>query len=144
MDSEAFAQIQVETPETDTTFAFFGYSLSDDKSTISDLIVAINQVAFFQKDQDYSDLIPVVILHELAEMFFHVSTGSTDDQAAHAYALSEEYRLAFELGVEERYLELIGHWAELLPARSSQIFYQENVGAYQAELSRRQSALYSV
>lgn len=42
----------------------------------------------------------------------------------------QEFRLAHKLGQADRYLELMKRWSEMIPQQDQNIFWEENLTAY--------------
>lgn len=93
--------------------------------------VAVFLPAFRVDNQDYSDLVPLVELHEKRELWYRVMPGSklldpglseagaiceVRDQL-HLQALGDEFREAFKLGKAERLLEFLVKTAGLWSRR---------------------------
>ncbi len=81
--------------------------------------VYLNRDDFIIDGKDYSDLMPVILRHVIAQLWYVSKTGFSmspppeaigkDGRGRFAYALAlrEEYRYAFELGKADRLLEFI-------------------------------------
>lgn len=118
------------------------------KKRIKGIAIYINKDDFIINSEDYSDLIPIVLRHEIAEIWYASKTGfsmSPPPKAigkkgraafAHALALREEYRYAFELGKAERLLEfLTKHHVHIAPSKTSS---EENRRTYELVRQRIQ------
>ncbi|MBU0976413.1 MAG: hypothetical protein ABIE03_03680 [Patescibacteria group bacterium] len=101
------------------------------KKRIKGIGIYVNKDDFVFGDDDYSDLIDIVVTHEIAELWYFSKTGYSLSPApealaedrlniAHELALRDEYRVAFELGKAERLLEFMErHHREKHPSESS-------------------------
>lgn len=95
------------------------YKLEKKSISFADLYVLINKDDFYIRGQDYTDVMETTKRHELAEIYrlgflkhevwkrgFDPNDERISDQA-HLAALGEQYRFAFDTGVETRLLEYI-------------------------------------
>ena len=103
----------------------------------------MEEAAFVLDGEDYRDLIPIVVEHEITEAWVDIMrnkergkrwnnrTGRGD---SHRIALLSEFALAHELGLADRYMVLIYKWAKKLYPNQRRAFIRENEDAY--ELAR--------
>lgn len=110
------------------------------KKTTEGIKVYLNKDDFIIAGKDYSDLIPIILRHEIAELWYFSKTGfsmSPPPKAigkkgrrdfAHALALREEYGYAFKLGKADRLLEFMTNHHKLIV--SSETSLLENVETY--------------
>ncbi|MCX6735788.1 MAG: hypothetical protein NTZ13_01770 [Candidatus Parcubacteria bacterium] len=115
---------------------------------IKDAVIYVNEDDFFVKGEDFTDIIPVVLRHEMFELWTYVKNGWSLSPApkrignenrvsvAHGLALREEYRYAVEIGKAERYLEYIKKWSQEHPRENMEGFISENENAYKKVISR--------
>lgn len=98
--------------------------------------IYVNKGAFILDDEDFSDLIPITVRHEIAEFWTYVKTGYSFSPAppyigigsrvafAHGLALREEYFFAFELGKAERYLDFVKRLSDQKNIRDNEMAYK--------------------
>lgn len=104
--------------------------------------ISVNVDEFHLDGEDYTDLIPIVVRHEVAKIYFYAKNGYSlynprgRDGGAHCLALREEWRYAVELGKVERYWEFTSKFAEILKPYDARRFLAENWSAYQLALRR--------
>lgn len=122
---------------------------TDHGKRINNPVIYVNKDAFLTGNEDYSDLMPIVIRHEIAELWTYAKTGfslspkppTMDEEkrkvVGHGLALRKEYEYAFELGKADRYLQFVINQADNLP------YYvvAENQEAYELAKERRQRSL---
>lgn len=109
---------------------------------IEDASIFVNEDDFHVGGEDFTDVIPVTVRHEIFEMWTYAKNGWSLSPAperigkenrvavAHGLATREEYRHAFEIGKAERYLEFIRKWSNRLPAYERERNIRENEDAY--------------
>ena len=124
------------------------YKTSEGKM-IEDGEVYVCRGDFIVNGQDFTDMIPIAVRHELAEAWTYAKTGYSLSparraigneervQIGHGLALRAEWEYAFELGKAERYLEYIKLFAEArLSPQAANSIIAENEGTYQLIKSR--------
>lgn len=110
--------------------------------------IYINRDAFFINGQDYSDLIPIVLRHELEEIWTYLEADYDPDRksekmsmdSAHNLALRKEYEFAFGIGKANRYAQfIIDHLREnsSLSLEDKKRVFAENKKAYDEIRSSR-------
>lgn len=84
---------------------------------LQDVVILVNKDRCILDGEDYTDLIPIFVRHEIAELWIYAKKGYSlfphpesmgeEEQrnAAHRLALREHYRYAFEKGKADRFLE---------------------------------------
>jgi len=115
---------------------------------IEDATIYVNEDDFRVNGEDFTDVIPVTVRHEIFEMWTYAKNGwslsppperiGTKNRVAvaHGLATCEEYRYAFEIGKADRYLEYIEKWSSRLPERERQKLITENVEAYRKAMTQ--------
>lgn len=92
---------------------------SSDGKRLENAVVYVNIDDYIIDGIDYTDLIPITVQHEIAELWTYAKTGYSmspapkgidREEIAHNIALHEEYRYALQLGKAERYLDFIRRW----------------------------------
>lgn len=105
----------------DFGFADFEVVQTDSGNLIIDPKIYISKDYFIVGEEDYSDLIPIIIRHECYEVWVQAKTvvvsrdegGDGEDYAlAHERALEKEFEYAFEIGKAEKYMEFFCRCAE--------------------------------
>jgi hypothetical protein len=81
------------------TNGIVGTSLND--QTLEDFAIVINKQSFIIDGENFSDLIPLVVEHEIAELWFMCKGGYLPIDP-HSLAIIEETKLAVVIGKEER------------------------------------------
>jgi hypothetical protein len=79
--------------------------------TTRDFVIIINRQSFIINNQDFSDLIPLVIEHEIMELWYDLKEGFPP-LSSHSLAITEETKLAVKLDKAERlfkFHDLITH-----------------------------------
>jgi hypothetical protein len=69
--------------------------------TLDDFAIVINRPSFIIDGEDFSDLIPLVIEHEIMELWFMCKKGFLPIDT-HSLAIIEETKMAVKIGKEER------------------------------------------
>lgn len=117
------------------------YQVPEGKA-VEDANIYINRDDFIINDNDFTDLIPVTVRHEIFEMWTYAKNGWSLSPApdrigkenrvavAHGLATMAEYSYAFEIGKAERYLDFIRQWSIRLPPDYKLKIIQENEKAY--------------
>lgn len=128
------------------TIAWLYYSLPEDVDGVKDIEININEEKLSQgqwSPEDTLNLIAILIRHEAAELWYllgpegdRTSTRHANGQGvAHQKALLDEWRLAFELGSEDTYMECIEQWADAIRneqgEEAGQAFLEENIRSKQ-------------
>jgi hypothetical protein len=107
--------------------------------------ILVNKDDFIIEGEDYSDLIPNVVRHEVAELWTYVKKGYNlsrispgNKQAHHELALRAEYDYAFEIGNALRLFQFFMHWSVTnnLNERINARFLEENKLAYRKAQAR--------
>lgn len=106
---------------------------------VRDILIYINEAAFLLDGEDNRDLIPITVEHEVTEAWVditHLYEKGRKPQSArtsfgHQAGRIAEYQLAHEMGVAERYLDLVKKWSLFDPPHWRRIFWQENLDAYE-------------
>jgi hypothetical protein len=129
------------------TIAWLSYSLPEDSLGVQDIEININEEKLSQgpwPPEEVMNLIAILIRHEAAELWYLLgpegeSTSMRDANGrgiAHQKALLDEWRLAFELGCEDTYMECIVQWADDIHSEQGEeagrAFLDENIHARQA------------
>jgi len=130
---------------------FYAQPYLDDNDIpyLTHMSISVDADAFKVEGTDYEDLIPILVTHEIEELWSFVKTGVrcgggiiflTDSQA-HAHAVREQYRYAFSVGKAERYLEFLKASAPVQypNTETREIFLNENLAAYTFIKSRQRS-----
>ncbi len=137
------------------SFAHFESAVSFTRKNkrVDDAEIYINKDDFMIGQENYTDLIPIAVRHEIAELWVSAKTGyslvplpkwlSLDrkEAIAHGIALREEFKYAFETEQADRYLDFVKRWAEsrqLSPEVKARLL-QDNEGAYELIKSRLES-----
>jgi hypothetical protein len=116
----------------------------------NDSIIYVNRDDFIVGGEDFTDLIPISVRHEVSELWTYAKTGYSlspppkhighegREAIGHGAALREEYAHAFELGKADRYLGFIKKWAQsrVSDSRDRNRIIEENEDAYQRAKSR--------
>lgn len=104
--------------------------------------IYVNKADFVVNGEDYTDLIPVVVRHEVAELYIYAKRGYSftptpssihpDNvrKMAHGLALREQMRYAKKMGKIERFMEYVRKSSVTLPGSEGGSFYEENQDAY--------------
>ena len=107
-------------------FALFEGKISHTKQgkELVDSTIVVNKDDFRVNNQDYSDLIPIVVKHEITELWMHSKPGyslnppptNMDAEWVHMYghalATRKEWEYAVEQGKGERYLEFLKKFSD--------------------------------
>jgi hypothetical protein len=119
------------------TIAWLSFVQADESGEVTGLFIGINAKKFEILKNDPScvnQLINVVIRHEVSELYYSLQFESKADGLAHKLALVEEWKLAFELGCEEKYLHCVRLWAKDIEVEqgkdAAERFLTENESAY--------------
>jgi len=89
---------------------------TDSGNLIIDPKIKISKDYFTVEGKDYSDLIPVIIMHECYEIWVRAKIGyaltdddekSKDYEIAHQWALRREFEYAFKIGKEKKYMDFL-------------------------------------
>lgn len=124
VDDSQFAQFFP--PDQQGAFALFEGKLlhTQQGKELVDSSIVVNKDDFHIGDEDYSDLIPIVVEHEITELWLHSKPGyslnppptNMDPQWVHMYghvlATRREWEFAVEEGKGERYLEFLKRYAK--------------------------------
>lgn len=130
MDKVAYEYLRENAQEDDNTIAFYTYK-RDENGKLEDIEIVINVSAFYRNGEDYTDLIPIVIRHEVAELYHYLKNfDSESDGTSHKLAVNEEFKLALSKGKADRYMELAMIWAQELSSPRKEDFIQEHLDAY--------------
>lgn len=104
--------------------------------------IYVNKADFILNGEDYTDIIPVVVRHEVAELYVYAKRGysmtpipvsmSPEDprKIAHGLAVREQIRYAKEIGKIDRYMEYVRKLSKTMPGDGGGKFYEENQDAY--------------
>ena len=112
--------------------------------------IIVNKDSFILAGEDYSDLMPIAIHHEISELWMNAKRGfsplpikernseATRRGLSHGYALRQEYAFAYSQDKHERYLEFILKSVASfeIPEREKMRILDENISAYQRVLDR--------
>ncbi|KKT69957.1 MAG: hypothetical protein UW66_C0056G0005 [Candidatus Moranbacteria bacterium GW2011_GWF1_44_4] len=133
--------------------AFFRFSFGNTEGgkEIKDARIFLCEEHFMLGDEDYTDCIPFIIRHEIAEMWIIAKAGwstlnskrmSRDerDKMAHEFALLQEFEYAFKLGKAARLLEFIKKISSSESDERGRNPYLESKGVYEKIKRRLQSA----
>jgi hypothetical protein len=75
-----------------------------DNQTLEDFVIVINKPSFIIDNNDFSDLVPLVIEHEIAELWYTCKKGYLPIEP-HKLAIIEETKMATRIGQEERSIQ---------------------------------------
>lgn len=113
-DGNQFKRIQqldgLESPSPIRIAVRYSTGLDNRVEIISGLI-NVNKDAFMIGREDYSDMIPMLIRHEVIEEWIKIKGLARDRSVAHCVARRGEWQLAFELGEEARFSEFVDKFA---------------------------------
>jgi hypothetical protein len=122
-------------------FSSITYKIPEGK-LVEDASIYINEDDFRLYGEDFTDLIPIAVRHEIFEMWVYSKNGwslspvpkrigkENRVELAHNLALREEYRFAFEIGKADRYWEFMRRYSQKLPESAQTKFLQENERAF--------------
>lgn len=136
LDEEEFQHIQdqINCPEYDITIAYFDHSVDPEAAVRGEIIVThmafyINKSAFIIDGKDYTQCIPIVLRHEVTELYYKMITDEEPaDGYRHQKAIEHEMLLSYRLGLQDMYLELALKWAERSSRRDA--MRKEHIDAY--------------
>ena len=104
--------------------------------------IYVNKTDFVLNGEDYTDLIPVVVRHEVAELYVYAKRGYSTTpipvsmspegarKIAHGLAVREQIRYAKEIGKIDRYMEYVRKLSVTMPGNEGVKFCEENDDAY--------------
>lgn len=143
-DPEEYSQLIRKMVPTKSTGAhvYAKVHVVPEAKVVAESKIYVNKADFVVNGEDYTDLIPVVIRHEVAELYIYAKRGysmtpipssmSPEDprKIAHGLAVREQMRYAKEIGKAERFMEFVRKVSVTLPGSEGGSFYEENQDAY--------------
>lgn len=140
---EAYASVNTN---SESGIAWVNYSLKPNQhgALVKNLSILVNEQMYLLDGEDNRDLIPITIEHEASESWVEIWQDRLRNRSRrqidpaglpHQMAVLAEFRLAQQMGVAERYLQLTKRWSLQMDSSLGKLFYAENESAYHAIIS---------